>query len=449
MVTNIGSYTVIPNQPTPKGRLWLSDSDLAEHSPAYTPSIYVYKPKHNHHDVIERMRTSLSDILVYYYPVAGRLCWIDECGRMEVDCNAKGVTLLEAETTKTLNEYGDFSPTQPIKDLIPTIDYTQPIEELPLFLVQLTRFHGDQSLAIGVAISHLLCDGIGAIQFINSWAKLARGDTLAPHEMPILDRTILKFPLSPLAPRFDHPELKPPPFILGTFDCITEQKTTAASLKLTSEEVEKLKKKANDQSQKDGSRPYTRYEAIAAHIWRCASKARELDDNQPTLARIIADIRSRLNPPLPHNYFGNALARTVTPTCYIGEIISNPLSYAAKKIREALDLLTNEYVRSQQDVIFGQEQLDSLRGFFFRQGVRRTAPYYGNPNIFIVSWMSMSVYEADFGWGKPVYFGEGFVSPYDTARIVQSPEGDGSVIVSMHFQIEHIQLFKKFFYEDI
>ncbi|XP_061364408.1 spermidine hydroxycinnamoyl transferase-like [Gastrolobium bilobum] len=449
MVTITASYTIIPNHSTPNGRLWLCDNDHVG-SPSHTATIYVYKAKHNH-EVIERMRTSLSQILMHYYPVAGRLSWTEECGRLELDCNAKGVILLEAETTKTLNEYGDFSPTYPIKDLIPTVDYTQPIEELPLLLVQLTTFHGDQSLAIGVAISHILCDGVAAIQFINSWAKLARGDTLAPHDMPFLERTVLKFPHPTLAQRFDHPELKPQPLILGTSDFINEQKkkTTASSLKLTSEEVEKLKKKANDQSLKDGTKPYSRYEAVAAHIWRCASKARELDENQPTLVRTIADIRTRLNPPLPRNYFGNGLTRTVTTTCYVGEIISSPLSYAAKKIRESLDLLTNEYIRSQLDVIFDQEKLNFLRGFFLGQGERMIAPFFGNPNLLIVSWMSMPVYEADFGWGRAVHFGVGFLAPDDRVWIVQSPEGDGSVIVFMHFQIECMQLFEKFFYEDI
>ncbi|XP_061364403.1 spermidine hydroxycinnamoyl transferase-like [Gastrolobium bilobum] len=449
MVTITASHTVIPNQSTPKTRLWLSDNDHVVRL-GHTPIIYVYKAKHNH-EAIERMRTSLTEILVHYYPVGGRLSWIEERGRLELDCNAKGVILLEAETTKTLDEYGDFSPTYPIKDLIPTIDYTQPIEELPLLLVQLTTFHRDQSLAMGVAISHILFDGVATIQFINSWAKLARGDTLDPDEMPFLDRTILKFPHSPLAPRFDHPELKPPPLILGTSDCTNEQKkkTTAASLKLTSEEVEKLKKKANDQSQKDGSRPYSRYEAIAAHIWRCASKARELDDNQPTLVRFNADIRSRLNPPLPSNYSGNALARTVTSTCYVGELISNPLSYAAQMIRESVELLTNEYIRSQLDVILGQEVLDCLRAFVLRQGELMIAPFSGNPNLHLTSWMSMPMYEADFGRGKPVHFGLGYVSPHDRALIIPSPDGDGSVIVSMHFQMAHMQLFKKFFYDDI
>ncbi|XP_020205467.1 spermidine hydroxycinnamoyl transferase [Cajanus cajan] len=448
MLTIVASYCVVPNEETPETRLRLSDYDQVVRL-GHTPTIYVYKAKHNH-NTTEKMRKSLSKILVFYYPIAGRLS-LTESGRIELDCNAKGVTFLEAETTKSMADYGDFAPSESIKELVPKIDYTtQPIEELPLLFVQLTRFHGGEGFAIGSANSHVLSDGLAHIRFMNSWAKVTRGETLEPHEMPSLDRTALIFQRSPSSPRFDHPELKPLPLKLGASDNAAEKKkkTSAVLLKLTAKQVEKLKKKANEQPVKEGSRHYSRFEAITAHIWRCASKARELDEKQPTLLRFNVDIRNRLIPPLPRNYFGNALVATVTPKCYAGEIMSKPLSYAAQKVREANEMVSNEYIRSQSEAVLGQEHLDCIKAFFMGQGERSLAHFPGNPNIQITSWMNLPVYEADFGWGKPIYFGLGYVNSHDRALILLSPEGDGSVIVSIHFQIAHMQLFKKLFYED-
>jgi shikimate O-hydroxycinnamoyltransferase len=134
------------------------------------PTIYIYKANKNQDTIIERMKISLSKILVPYYPLAGRLI-CTESGRLEIDCNAKGVTLLEAETTKTFQDFGDFSPSDSTKELAPKIDYSSQAE-IPLFLVQLTRFNGNEGIAIGVALSHPVADGFGAIHFINSWAKL-------------------------------------------------------------------------------------------------------------------------------------------------------------------------------------------------------------------------------------------------------------------------------------
>ena len=447
MVTIKSSYIVIPNESTPKGSLWFSDLDQVVRL-SHTPLIYIYKPKQNQQNkIIETLKNSLSKILVHYYPVAGRYCYT-KGGRMELILNAKGAVLIEAETTKTIHDYGDFSPSDSTKELIPKVDYNQPIEEIPLFVAQVTWF-SSFGFAIGIAYSHPLSDGVGCCNFINSWAKIARGERLEANELPYLDRTILKFSHTPIEPCFEHMELKPLPLILGRSDSDVERKkkTTAELLKLTAEEVEKLKKKANECENPKGSRPYSRFEAISAHIWKCASKARELDEDQQSVVRFNVEIRNRIIPNLPNNYYGNALIQTAVGG-YIGEILSKPLSYVAMKIREAHELITNEYTRSQIDVIRGFENLDDARKLFIG-GEGKNATFFGNPNLHITSWMALPSHKADFGWGKAFYFGLGYVSPHDRGLIYLSPDGDGSVIVCMHFQVELMQLFKKFFYGDL
>jgi len=438
MVTIVRSYNVTPNQPTPSDPLWLSDSDQIG-SLGHVPNIFIYKAKHSNNP-IEKMMNSLSKILVHYYPVAGRLS-LTEDDRMEVNCNAKGVTLLEAESTKSFGDYGDFSPSESTEELVPKVDYTQPIEEIPLLLLQVTRFHGGEGLALGVLISHPITDATGIIRFVNNWAKVARGEELLPHEIPFLDRTGLKFPHQNSSPRVKLPEWKPVPQI-------EQRKRSALLLKLTSSQVERLKKKANEKPSKERVRPYTRFEAVAAHIWRCAAKARESSENHPTFVRFSVDFRSRLNPPLPQNYFGNALAKGVTPKCYEGDIISNPLGFSAEKIREAAHAVTDEFIRSQLKASLGKGQKDHIRAFFKGQGHLMNVPYAGNHNILLTSLTRMPVYEADFGCGKPVHFGIARSFQEDRAVIVRSPDGDG-VVVTIIFQTPLMQLFRKFFYEDL
>ncbi|QCD79443.1 shikimate O-hydroxycinnamoyltransferase [Vigna unguiculata] len=449
MVSIKASYTVVPNEATPEGIEWLSDIDQVARL-CHTQTIYVFHAKHNLDALVQQMRNSLSKILCIYYPLAGRLRRLEEGGRWEVDCNAKGAMLFEAESTKTVNYYGDFLGDS-ANDLVPKVNYTNTlIQDIPLLLVQVTSFLGNEAFSIGVAVSHILFDGISAIHFINSWAKLARGDTLESHEMPFLDRTVLKFTAPPPPPRFDHQEFKPMPLILGRSDNTVEKnkRVSAISLKLTAEQVGKLKNKANADGSTKGSRPYSRFEAIAAHVWRSASKARGLDENQPTLLRFSGDIRNRLIPPLPRNYIGNALS-IVSVSSHVGEILSSPLGHVAQKIREAVEMITHEFICSQIDVIRGQEHVNKARTLYYGANEGKDVLFFGNPNLRITSWLSMPMHEAGFGWGKPVYSGLAGKAAQERAVITQSPDGDGSVILVLHFQVEHMELFKNYFYEEI
>ncbi|KAI4357052.1 hypothetical protein L6164_001028 [Bauhinia variegata] len=453
MVTVKCSYTVVPSEPTPKGPFWLSDVDQMA-TWTHVPSIYIYKPNQILDDFVERMRESLSKILVHYFPLAGQLRLIER-GRVELNCNEKGATLLVAESPKTLDEYGNFEPDHTITELFPHVDYTKSIEETHLFLAQLTRFSCG-GLSLGLAISHTLADGVSAIQFVNSWAKLARGETLKEEELPFLDRTIMRSSDPPAAPRFDHKayEFMSMPLILGSSDSIAERKkeSCVALLPLTRDQMLKIKNKANEETAVSSlvraARPYSRYEAITAHIWRSGSKARNHDKQQPTIVRFVGDTRNRLKPSLPRNFFGNALARTLTPICSSGEIISNPLGYAARKVQEGIDKLTEEYMRSQLDFLASQENIDWVRGSLHFVGVLKGL-FFGNPNFSIVSWLSMPVYDADFGWGKPLYMGPGDLNEDGKVLILPSPSGDGSVIIALRLRTAHMEAFQKFFYEDI
>jgi shikimate O-hydroxycinnamoyltransferase len=452
MITIRSISMVVPSEPTPNGLLQLSESDQVAQW-TYAPVIHIYRPNKTNNTIpfsFETMKDSLSRALVHFYPLAGRLHWI-EGGRLELDCNAIGVQLLEAYSDATLDELGDFAPTAAVQDLVPKIDYSTPIEEWPLLLVQLTRF-GCGGLCVGTTLSHTVVDGQSATNFISSWAKLARGDNLEDYEMPFLDRTVLRSSEPLMPPRFDHIEYTTkPPLLNGSTDSEEEQKkeTSVTLLKLTREQVEGLKKRAN-QEMGVTIRPYSRYEAIAGHMWRCACKVRAIDNNpdQPTRVRLAVDIRNRLKPPLPQRYFGNAVFGTVTSTCLYGDLLSKPLSYFAGKLREAIERMSDEYIRSALDFITSQKDVDWLRSDIHIRGQTK-APFLGNHNLTLGSWINLPIYDVDFGWGKPVYVRPTLLNLDGKSFIMPSPTVDGSLVIAFCFQTKYMDSFKKLFYEDI
>ncbi|QHN86847.1 Shikimate O-hydroxycinnamoyltransferase [Arachis hypogaea] len=119
-------------------------------------------------------------------------------------------------------------------------------------------------------------------------------------------------------------------------------------LKLTKGQVEMLKKKAyhdgdgfgngSNSSTLSSSRPYTSFEVISGHLWRCICKVKnEGNWGQKTRVCALVNCRNRFKPNLPQSYFGNATFPTVTPTCCFDDIVHKPLGYAVRNVRKAIE----------------------------------------------------------------------------------------------------------------
>lgn len=448
------SCTVKPAGPTFQGCLPLSLWDQIGYV-THTPGLYFFRPEQqwlkSPDSIFGCLETSLSKVLVHFYPLAGRLRSLGG-GRLEVDCNAVGVELFEVESDATLADLGDFSPSPEFLYLFPCIDYKNtPLVELPLLYVQLTKFQCG-GICLSVTVSHVLADGQSTLHFMSEWARIARGEALGIK--PIFDRKVFPngrdYPQSQIPRRrfFQHDQyFQLTPVLIGESSSESERKkkTSTAVLKLTKHQVETLKKKANAGMQI--SSYYTRYEVIAAHTWRSACKARNLVKEQPTALGLCVDIRERLQPSLPKGYFGNAIVDVVA-SGYSGELVSQPLSYAASKIRAAVSQVTNEYIFSATEYMENQKDISRFQDLY-QVKKHSEGSFYGNPNLVVISWMTLPLYDRDFGWGKEVcsilaaHEGDG------DCLILPGKEKDGSLALAFCLQDSHFDAFREFFYADV
>ncbi|XP_061361656.1 spermidine hydroxycinnamoyl transferase [Gastrolobium bilobum] len=451
-----GCYSVRPMEPTWCGRIPLSEWDQIGII-THVPTIYFYRPSQNwlsqESTIVTTLKDSLSRVLVPFYPLAGRLQWIGN-GRLELECNELGVRFIEAESLSSLDDLGDFSPSSEYRYLVPSVDYSVPIHEVPLVLIQLTRFKCG-GISIGTTISHAVADGPSAMHFITEWARLARGEAL--QTVPFLDRKVLRAGEPPLVPPchdhdhdHDHSEFNLPPLLLGQSENTEErkEKTTVAIIKLSKTQVEILKKTANESWHRPSNdRGFTRYETVTGHVWRSACKARGHKQDQPTALGVCVDSRCRMQPPLPKGYFGNATLDVVA-TSLAGDLVSKPLGYASSRIREAIEKVNDEYVRSRIDFLKNQEDLTRFQDLHAILGSDK-GPFYGNPNLGVISWLTLPIYGLDFGWGKEVYMGPGTHESDGDSLLLPGPDGDGSLLVAICLQVVHMDAFTKHFYEDI
>ncbi|CAH9093349.1 unnamed protein product [Cuscuta europaea] len=418
------STMVKPAKPTPAKRLWNSNLDLIV-GRIHLLTVYFYKPNGSPNFFDSKvMKEALSNVLVSFYPMAGRLAR-DEEGRLEIDCNGEGALFVEAESDASIDDFGDFVPSLELRKFIPSVDTSGDISSFPLVIFQVTRFKCG-GVCLGTGAFHTLSDGVSSLHFINTWSDVARG--LAVAVPPFIDRTLLRA-RDPPTPAFAHSEYDHPPKLLSFPEAKSGPNANTAMLKITQDQLVHLKSK----SKHEGST----YEILAAHIWRCVCKARGLPSDQLTKLYVATDGRSRLCPPLPPGYLGNVVF-TATPMAESGSLQTEPLTNSAKRIHSALARMDDRYLRSALDFLECQKDLSKLV---------RGSTYFASPNLNINSWTRLPVHESDFGWGRPVHMGPACILYEGTVYILPSPNKDRTLTLAVCLDAEHLPLFKKLLYD--
>ncbi|XP_010547371.1 PREDICTED: shikimate O-hydroxycinnamoyltransferase-like [Tarenaya hassleriana] len=421
---------VCPARDTPGGSLWLSDYDLFQPN-VHNHTLHFFKPSTIGDGEITRiLKQSLSQVLVPFYPLAGRL-GKDENGRIQVECNAKGVMFIVAEADCSLDEMlgGKLRPNSKSKLLIPTVDYSNDISSYPISFSTVTYFKCG-GMCLAVSNHHLVADGPSAVHFINSWASMARG---RPIEAPVHDRQSIRG-LALTSPKFDHLEF-------DTSALVSHQKTppnhidsSASYLKISPDQISTLRNKANAYSD---SRKHSVFESLTAHVWRCACKARGLADDQRTVLLFAANARPRLRPPLPPLSFGNVV-QVLACAAFSGEILGETLSFTAARIRKTVDGVDDEYIRS--GLAFLRDNRHVSLGHSGR-------PVTKNPNLEMVSWTQMPLYGMDFGWGNPFYVAPATIRSEGKGYILSGPPEEGGLSLYICLEAPHLELFERLFYD--
>ncbi|GAB4832937.1 hypothetical protein Ancab_006957 [Ancistrocladus abbreviatus] len=190
--------TVMPRDPIPglsSDRLYLSNLDDIIGCRVLTPTVYFYSNTESstRKPVMEVLRDALAKVLVPYYPFSGRLREAKN-GKLEVFfAHGQGALMVEAETPMTLFDLGSLAVPNPA--WAPLI-YDFPDEEqykvvdMPLVIAQVTHFSCG-AVSLGLRLCHCLCDGLGAMQFLNAWASTAKAGTLVSSPSPCWDREYL------------------------------------------------------------------------------------------------------------------------------------------------------------------------------------------------------------------------------------------------------------------
>lgn len=400
--------------------LYLSNLDDMIGVRVFTPTVYFYRPNrvissNLQKPLVKTLEDALATVLVPYYPFSGRLRETGN-GKLEVFFEPnQGALLVEAHSEMGLDNLGDLSvPNPDWKTLI----YSFPDEEhykvidMPLLIAQVTQFSCG-GLSLGLRICHCLCDGIGAMQFLNAWAATAKQGFLILNPKPCWDRETFH-PRNPPTIEYPHMEFSSIDDGSSLTRSLWEVKPVQKCYKITKEYQVVIKSLA--QSVEDPSS--TTFDAMAAHLWRSWVKALEVRPLDYELRLTFAvNARQKLkNPPLREGFYGNVLAVACATSTVIG-LLNRPLVDTTRRVQEARVAVSEEYLRSTIDYV----------------EVNRPKRLEFGGKLTITQWTRFSLYEsADFGWGRPIYAGPIDLTPTPQVCVFLPTGGedsDGAMLV--------------------
>ncbi|CAL5001871.1 unnamed protein product [Urochloa decumbens] len=429
---------VAPSEETPRQPLWLSNLDLVVPR-MHTALVYYYPAAPSSAQgagsfvAPDRLKAALARALVPFYPLAGRL-GAGPDGRLQIECNGEGALFVVARAVDLTGEeiFKDYVPSPEVRStFVPSKPPGEASSPLALFQVTFLKCGG---VVLGTGIHHVVADGVASFTFIQTWAALARGLDVAEacRSPPFHDRTLLRARRPP-CPAFDHYDYSPA--FRSRRLCPVVIRAYSVSSKL----IAGLKSRC-------GAAGVSTFVAVTAHLWRCVCVARGIAPGSDTRLGMPANVRHRVSPPLPSGFFGNALVRDLV-TARVSDVLETSLRSVAETIKKAVDGVDDAYARSVVDYLErelgNKEDADANPNSQAASEPEKRIPAW---DVWVVSWLGMSVYNANFGTGVPQLVAPAEMFVAGMAFLIPCANKDDGITVLLAMEAEHTQCFKKVFY---
>ncbi|KDP42394.1 hypothetical protein JCGZ_02451 [Jatropha curcas] len=363
-------------------------------------------------DLLEKLKHSLALTLVHFYPLAGRLATSKSEDPpsyvIYVDCsNSPGARFVHATVEMTVSDI--LSPTYVPSVVQSFFDHHRALNHeghvRSLLTIQVTELI--DGIFIGCSFNHVIGDGTSYWHFLNTWSEIfqaQRDDHVPISQPPVLKRW---FPDN-CGPIINLPFTHHEQFLVPFEAPLLKERI----FHFSAESIAKLKVKANTEYNTD---KISSFQSLSAFMWRCITRARHIPHDQVTHCSLACNNRSRLNPPLSPNYFGNFVDAVSASTTGC-ELLEQNLGWAAWLLHQAVINQTDKKFRDRIDSWIKSPIIYHLGQFFGLYGV-----VFGSSPRF-------SKYGCEFGLGKALSLRSGYANKF-CGKVSAYPgrEGGGSV----------------------
>ncbi|KAK6157236.1 hypothetical protein DH2020_011484 [Rehmannia glutinosa] len=384
--------------------------------------------------LVPKLKQSLSLTLKHYLPLSGNLFYpLNTVDEKPVFRYVAGdsVSLAIAESSNAFDElvgnhardadqFYNFVPeSPPVKD-------EPEYQTVPVIALQVTLFP-DRGISIGFSNHHCVGDASSIVGFIRAWAsisKLGEDEFLA---MPIFDRSVIKDPLG--IGNILWKKMKEIPLKSWSFPLPTNR--VRATFILHHADIQKLKDLVL--AKKPGLVQVSSFVATVSYVWSCLVKSGEelVDDDVLECFIFMIDLRARISPPVPPNYFGNCLgcgkAKIEHKQLFGEEGFVIAVEAIAEEIKNKVNK-KDKVSKSAENRLSGPGESREIRAL----GVS------GSPKFDLCS--------ADFGWGKVKKLevlsidGEKY-----TMSLCKSTDSEGGLEIGLSLPKERMEAFAAIF----
>ncbi|KAM5569453.1 BAHD acyltransferase [Rosa sericea] len=404
----IDKETITPSSPTPHHLTTFNLSVFDQFLPdLYVPLLLFYPNNsttnhkgnavdHHYSLITERsklLKTSLSESLSRFYPFAGRI--FSHNNILSICCNDHGAIFIQTRVNCPISKVLEKPHDGILNQLLPNAIESTVESTCYLLLVQ-ANFFECGGLAIGVSISHKIVDAFSLGTFICSWAAMGLGTDVV--SFPTIEFGVAAS-VYPPQDLFIKSLQTSGEYVYE--DCVKRRFVFDAS------NIVRLKSKAASAIVPNP----TRVEVVSALIWKCAMDASRsnLGFTMPAMLFLTANMRKVLgHPTLMGNLLGYVSAAKAQES-------DATLQSLVAILREGIQKFKVKYGNgvSRDDIYQHFKEHEDLMG---KNDIN---------NYTCTSWCRFGFYEANFGWGKPLWVTIPSIPMKNLILLIDTKDGEG------------------------
>ncbi|KAL3538710.1 hypothetical protein ACH5RR_002076 [Cinchona calisaya] len=437
----LSSKLIKPSTPTPNDLRYFHIAFTDEMSPTMNVPLILYYIKNSSiaaDDTVsfnQLLENSLAQILPQFYPLSGR--YIKE--KRLIDCCDQGVKFLEARVDCHLHQIlgqgmKDVKPEQ-LNDLLPC-----PIGEAdeaidPLLSIQVNMFECG-GMAIGVCISHRIADASTLSTFLLAWSNIACSTLNKDCRENNTIRPIFNSPQ--FFPGRNLPKLELGiPRTMDNSDVRDGPKIVTRRFLFDGKAISEIRSRMMINCD-DGTfkHQFTRVQLISGLILRALLEIDQSNYGRSRAALVLQTVnfRDKTSPQIPKHSCGNY--------CIFAVAQCNPEQTRNMGFQESVNLVGNairETVDNCSKILNSGENGHMAVINPFKEVTELLYKSSDLNAILLNSWCRFPYYEADFGWGKPVWLSLVSIPAGNSVVLIDSNDGDA---VEAWVNLEEKDMFK-------